>query len=261
MEHGLDRVWRGVADGSYVDVTADWLSGHESGRGLGIVVGALDDRSGVDVYVANDMTANHYWSRSERAQNVADAAGNEPFDDDSGKLTIGSDSSMNRPEFKLTEQASVRGLAVNERSLSQASMGIAAGDADQDGDLDFLLTHFSGDYNTFYEQIASGMWADRSKRVGMIEPSQAMLGYGTQWIDADSDGTSELVVANGDIDDFTHRSRLYQQPAQLFQRQEGGTPPVHPAPSARTPHAETFRRGVAIMGSTGAERTRAAPRG
>ena len=218
-----DRVWRGVADGSYVDVTADWLSSHESGRGLGIVVGALDDRSGVDVYVANDMTANHYWSRSERAQNVADAAGNEPFDEDSGKLTIGSDSSMNRPEFKLTEQASVRGLAVNERSLSQASMGIAAGDADQDGDLDFLLTHFSGDYNTFYEQIASGMWADRSKRVGMIEPSQAMLGYGTQWIDADNDGTSELVVANGDIDDFTHRSRLYQQPAQLFLRQEGGT--------------------------------------
>ena len=48
-----DRVWRGTADGRYVDVTADWLSRHESGRGLGIVVGALDDRPGVDVYVAN----------------------------------------------------------------------------------------------------------------------------------------------------------------------------------------------------------------
>ncbi|MGI9445026.1 MAG: FG-GAP-like repeat-containing protein [Rubripirellula sp.] len=228
-----DRVWRGTADGSYVDVTADWLSRHESGRGLGIVVGALDDRPGVDVYVANDMTANHYWSRSESAQNTAGAAGSEPTDGDatdgdatdggSHKVGIGPRQSMNRPEFKLTEQASVRGLAVNGRSLSQASMGIAAGDADQDGDLDFLLTHFSGDYNTFYEQVASGMWADRSKRVGMIEPSQAMLGYGTQWIDADNDGTSELVVANGDIDDFTHRSRMYQQPAQMFQRQEGGT--------------------------------------
>lgn len=218
-----DRVWRGAANGSYVDVTADWLSDHESGRGLGIVVGALDDRSGLDVYVANDMTANHYWSRSDRTQNAADAAGNETINHDSSKLAIESDRSMNRPEFKLTEQASVRGLAVNERSLSQASMGIAAGDADQDGDLDFLLTHFSGDYNTFYEQVDSGMWADRSKRVGMIEPSQTMLGYGTQWIDADNDGTSELVVANGDIDDFTHRSRLYQQPAQLFQRLETGT--------------------------------------
>ncbi|OUW84297.1 MAG: hypothetical protein CBD74_04535 [Saprospirales bacterium TMED214] len=218
-----DRVWRGAADGSYVDVTADWLSGHESGRGLGIVVGALDGRSGLDVYVANDMTANHYWSRSDRTQSAADAADNEPINHESSKLAIESARSMNPPEFKLTEQASIRGLAVNERSLSQASMGIAAGDADQDGDLDFLLTHFSGDYNTFYEQVNAGMWADRSKRVGMIEPSQAMLGYGTQWIDADNDGTSELVVANGDIDDFTHRSRLYQQPAQLFQRQEGGT--------------------------------------
>jgi len=220
-----DRVWRGTADGSYVDVTTDWLSRHESGRGLGIVVGALDDRPGVDVYVANDMTANHYWSRSESVHDTANAADSDAADSDaadSRQVATGLGRPINRPEFQLSEQASVRGLAVNERSLSQASMGIAAGDADQDGDLDFLLTHFSGDYNTFYEQVASGMWADRSKRIGMIEPTQAMLGYGTQWIDADNDGTPELVVANGDIDDFTHRGRLYQQPAQLFQRQKGG---------------------------------------
>lgn len=222
-----DRVWRGTADGEYVDVTSDWLSRHESGRGLGIVVGALDDRPGVDVYVANDMTANHYWSRGEGtwegdSATAGDAADRNATESDSGGGGDGIRRPIVRDDFKFSEQASIRGLAVNERSLSQASMGIAAGDADQDGDLDFLLTHFSGDYNTFYEQVASGVWADRSKRVGMIEPSQAMLGYGTQWIDADNDGTPELVVANGDIDDFTHRSRLYQQPAQLFQRQEGG---------------------------------------
>ncbi|MAI33444.1 MAG: hypothetical protein CBE00_07420 [Planctomycetaceae bacterium TMED240] len=228
-----DRVWRGTADGGYEDVTSEWLSRHESGRGLGIVVGALDDRPGVDIYVANDMTANHYWSMSESDQDHSigadteaadsEAADSEAADSDTLKRANGLGQSRNRSEFKLSEQASVRGLAVNGRSLSQASMGIAAGDADQDGDLDFLLTHFSGDYNTFYEQVASGMWADRSKRVGMIEPTQTMLGYGTQWIDADNDGIPELVVANGDIDDFTHRSRLYQQPAQLFQRQESGT--------------------------------------
>ena len=239
-----DRVWRGTADGSFVDVTSAWLSGHDPGRGLGIVVGALDDRPGIDIFVANDMTANHYWSQSESANASASAATDSAAPDsaapdsaakdsaakdsaatdvDSGKEANGSGRSMNRSDFQFSEQASVRGLAVNERSLSQASMGIAAGDADQDGDLDFLLTHFSGDYNTFYEQIGSGMWADRSKRVGMIEPTQTMLGYGTQWIDADNDGTPELVVANGDIDDFTHRNRLYQQPAQVFQRREAGT--------------------------------------
>jgi hypothetical protein len=57
-----DRIWRG--DGNCVDVTSDWLSDHEGRRGRGIVIGARDDRQGVDVYVANDMTANHYWSPS-----------------------------------------------------------------------------------------------------------------------------------------------------------------------------------------------------
>lgn len=227
-----DRVWQGTSDGSYVDVTSEWLSPHESGRGLGIVAGALDERPGIDVYVANDMTANHYWSIDESVGDrevasdvVSERNGDVKSQGNSSNSDIGADGtnrSANRNEFKLAEQASVRGLAVNGRSLSQASMGIAAGDADQDGDLDFLLTHFSGDYNTFYEQVASGMWVDRSKRVGMIEPTQDVLGYGTQWIDADNDGTLELVVANGDIDDFTHRGRLYQQAAQVFQRQEGG---------------------------------------
>ncbi len=201
-----NRVWRGDGDGTFTDVTTAWLGPHVAGRSLGIVVGALDDRPGIDLYVANDMTANHYWSSSDVAKDATDQKA----------------VSTQKPGFLLSEQASVRGLAVNERSLSQASMGIAAGDADQDGDIDFLLTHFSGDYNTYYEQVASGMWADRSKRVGLIEPSQQFLGYGTQWVDADNDGSPELLVANGDIDDFTHRNRLFRQPVQIFDRLADG---------------------------------------
>jgi hypothetical protein len=49
-----------------------------------------------------------------------------------------------------------------------------------------------------------------------------MLGYGTQWIDADNDGQPELVVANGDIDDFTHQERSFRQPVQLFDRVSNG---------------------------------------
>ena len=205
-----DRVWQNAANGGYVDRTATWLSRHEAGRGLGLVIGSLDRRPGIDVYVANDMTANHYWSSNDGE------IGSEDTDDQNAGT-----GQLDQP-FRLSEQASIRGLAVNGRSLSQASMGIAAGDVDQDGDVDFLLTHFSGDYNTFYEQVADGMWADRSKRVGIVEPSQQMLGYGTQWIDADNDGTLELVIANGDIDDFAHQDRLFRQPAQLFRRQSNG---------------------------------------
>ncbi len=188
-----DRVWRGLGDGTFAEVTDDWLGEHVGGRGFGLIIGNLDKQAGLDVYVANDMTANHYWAHDTDAD-----------------------------DFRLIEQATIRGLAFNERSLSQASMGIAAADADDDGDLDFLLTHFSGDYNTFYEQVGPGMWADRSQRVGLAAPSDRMLGYGTQFIDADNDGTPELFIANGDIDDFSHQDRFFRQPVQLFDRAADG---------------------------------------
>ncbi|MDG2220216.1 MAG: FG-GAP-like repeat-containing protein [Rubripirellula sp.] len=188
-----DRIWQGTGQGTFVDVTNQWLGNHEAGRGFGIILGHLDQNPGIDIFVANDMTANHLWC----------AAPNEST-------------------FQMSEQATLRGLALNERSLSQASMGIAAGDPDQDGDVDFLVTHFSGDYNTYYEQVGDALWADKSKRVGLAEPSDRMLAYGTQWIDADNDGSLELFIANGDIDDFTHQDRLFRQPSQFFRRRADG---------------------------------------
>lgn len=189
----LDRVWRSNGSGGLSDVTEAWLGDHEPGRGMGLVVGQFDKSLGLDLYVANDMTANHLWL-----------------------------SNQSEKGFALSEQATLRGLAFNRRSLAQASMGVAVGDADQDSDVDFFVTHFSGDHNTYYEQVDSGLWVDRSDVTGLGEPSQRLLAYGTQWIDADNDGDLELFVANGDIDDFTHEDRFYRQPFHVYRRSDRG---------------------------------------
>lgn len=188
-----DRVWRSDGSGNLVDTTRLWLTDHEPGRGMGLVVGRFQASRGLDIYVANDMTANHLW--------------------------LGDFSSQ---DFNFSEQATLRGVAFNQRSVAQASMGIAVGDADQDADIDFFVTHFSGDHNTYYEQVDSGLWADRSEAAGFVQPSQRLLAYGTQWIDLDHDGDLELLVANGDIDDFTHADRSYRQPFQIYQRTSSG---------------------------------------
>ncbi|MCO8124651.1 FG-GAP-like repeat-containing protein [Stieleria sp. TO1_6] len=189
-----DRVWQGRPDGSFVDQSTAWLGGGasqpEAGRGLGLVIGNFDQRRGLDVYVSNDMSANHYWSTDQQSDS-----------------------------FQLVEQAAARGVALDQRSLSQASMGIAADDADGDGDVDFYVTHFTDEYNTLYAQIADGIWADRTQAVGLAAPTLSMLGYGTQWIDANGDGTLELVVANGNVDDFSTSGHAYRMPMQLFRRQ------------------------------------------
>jgi hypothetical protein len=188
-----DRVWRGNSTEGFTEMTGSWLGGHSAGRGMGIVAGQLDGHPGLDLVVANDMTANHYWTRDRDSR-----------------------------AFQLSEQSTTRGLAFNARSLVQASMGIAAGDADRDGDVDLLMTHFSNDHNTFYEQVAAGVWSDHSRLVGLDEPSLQTLGYGTQWVDLENDGGLELMVANGDIDDFSHQGRAFRQRPQLFRRLANG---------------------------------------
>ncbi|EMI58442.1 FG-GAP repeat domain-containing protein [Rhodopirellula sallentina] len=188
-----DRIWKGDGDGTLTDMTSRWMSQSVTGRGLGVIVANLDERPGLDVYVANDMTANHLWSPETK----------------DGK-------------FMLTDLASVRGVSVNAKSQSQASMGIALGDADDDGDFDLYLTHFSNEYHTYYEQVRPGFWRDRSFQRGLAQPTIHLLGFGTQWCDFDNDGAKELVVTNGHIDDFHQSNVAYRMPGQVFRRTFNG---------------------------------------
>ncbi len=188
-----DRIWKGDGDGTLTDMTSRWMSQSVTGRGLGVIVANLDERPGLDVYVANDMTANHLWSSETK----------------DGKFT-------------LTDLASVRGVGVNAKSQSQASMGIALGDADDDGDFDLYLTHFSNEYHTYYEQVRPGFWRDRSFQRGLAQPTIHLLGFGTQWCDFDNDGAKELIVTNGHIDDFHQSNVSYRMPGQVFRRTLNG---------------------------------------
>jgi tetratricopeptide (TPR) repeat protein len=188
-----DGVWQGGSDGRFTEMSDTWMDQTSPGRGLGLVAGELDERPGIDVLVGNDMTANHLWS-----------------------------SSRNSEPFQLTDLGVVRGVGTSGTSHSQASMGIAAADADGDGDLDFLMTHFADDYNTYYEQVTPGFWRDRSHQLGFSEPSMNLLGFGAQWADFDNNGGNELIVTNGHVDRVDREDVSYRMPAQLFSRIESG---------------------------------------
>ena len=157
FEAERDRVWKSRGDGTMEDVSDPWLNEHTAGRGLGLIVGDLDVQGGLEVFVANDMTVNHLWS--------------------GGQADRG---------FAMRDAAATAGVAFNGRSFSQASMGMAAGDADGDGDIDLFLTHFADDHNTYYEQVSAGLWADRSYQVGLAAPSMKLLGFGTEMVDFDN---------------------------------------------------------------------------
>ncbi len=182
-----DQVLLTATNGQFIDVTENRV-GPVPGRGLGIVAGAI---SGNDygIFVANDMSRNSFYTRDRSSEKL------------------------------LVDNALTRGVAVDGRSQTQASMGIAASDFDLDGDLDFYVTGFAREYNVFYEQSAPGMWVDETSRLGLIEPTLMLVGFGTQAIDLDNDGLDEIAVTNGHIGDFPDpEAPPYEQPLQIFRR-------------------------------------------
>ncbi len=188
-----DQFFEATADGRLVDVTENWVAKASPGRGLGIVTGALDGEN-TAVYIANDMSANQFYRRAEAET------------------------------MRLDESAAARGVAVDGRSLAQASMGIASSDFDGDGDLDFYVTGFGREYNVLYEQVSPGIWTDSTNTLGLVRPTLMVVGFGTEAIDLDSDGVDEIIVTNGHIGDFPDPEAMpYEQPLQIFRRGSTGS--------------------------------------
>ena len=191
-----DLVWQGAADGRFVETTDRWLGQASLGRDLGLAVGQFDEQDGMDLYVANDMSANQFWSSSHHGG-----------------------------EFRFTGLAVLKGLAVSGASKAQASMGIAAGNPANDWDIDFFLTHFAREHNTFYQQETPGIWSDRSHRLGLGESSMNVMGFGTEWADFDINGTVELIITNGHVNDVKEddpHGITLAMPPQVYYRDQSG---------------------------------------
>ncbi len=184
-----DSFYVGTPEGGFREVTDAWSAvPGQMGRGLGVVIGALDTRPGLDVFVANDMTANHFWSPS----------GND--------------------EFSLVESATLRGLAFEARGRPQACMGVATADLDDDGDIDFFVTNFEEEHNTFYEQTHQGVWTDTTQALGLMQASFSLLGFGCQAIDFDNDSNLEVAIANGHVYKDVEPPITYKQKMQIIRR-------------------------------------------
>lgn len=182
-----------TGDVGFIDQTSQFGEPSVIGRGLGLIVGAFDADARIGIFVANDMNSNHFWS--------------QPSDG----------------ETLLHETGIMRGLGSDDRTPAQGSMGIAAADLDGDGDLDLYVTNFQGEPNTYHEQISTQLYRDQTRSLKLAQPTIPLVGFGTEAIDFDNNGTLELAVLNGHIDDFPgDASGPYAQPMQIFQRQSTG---------------------------------------
>ncbi|MGV3485500.1 MAG: FG-GAP-like repeat-containing protein [Planctomycetaceae bacterium] len=191
-----DLFLKGDATGRFQNATERWNATPEIlGRGLGIVIGTFTPGRCNDVYIVNDMTSNHFWTRASQTG-----------------------------PFQLTETGAICGLANDAFSRTQGSMGIATTDLNGDGVIDFYVTNFDNEYSTLYVSRDNQFWSDDTTVHGLSDVTMPMVGFGSKAIDLDSNGNPELLVANGHVDIFDGviKKADYAQPFQVFaQNREG----------------------------------------
>lgn len=151
-------------------------------------------------------------------------------DDNLPDLVVVNDSTpkqlyLNKGDGTFEEVGYPSGVALNENGREQAGMGIAIGDYDNDGRLDFHITNFSDDSNVLYHNDGDSNFTDITFLAGLGEITLPFLGWGTSFIDYDNDGWQDLIVANGHVYpavDSNQWGTSYSQQALLFRNAKNG---------------------------------------
>ena len=187
-----DRLYRNLGNGRFSDVTTASGVARAFGSGLGVVAGDYNADGWLDLYVANDAMPNQLW--------------------------------INRRNGTFVDQGFLSGAAVNASGSPEASMGIASGDYDVDGDEDLFVTNLVGETFVLY-QNAGGLFEDVRTRAGLGAPTAAVTGFGTDWFDYDNDGWQDLFIANGAVSIVARQRgepRPYRFGNQLFRNNGAG---------------------------------------
>lgn len=190
----IGRLFVNRGDGTFADVTARLNPPLAPGLGLGIVAWNYSQNGRIELFLANDTMANMLLIHH----------GN-----DSAGIPI------------LKDEAVVRGVALDPDGHAQASMGVAAGDADGDGQLDLYITTFYGESKTLYSLRKDGFFDYSTRAMSLREAGFWMVGFGSQFADLNNDGWQDLVVTNGHVDLRTSRNEGDRMRPQVLVNRNG----------------------------------------
>jgi hypothetical protein len=163
-----DILYRNTGDGKFADVTERaGVSDKALYHGFAALFHDFNGDGRPDIFVANDSDPNYLY--------------------------------INRGDGTFQESGLISGISFNEDGNTMANMGIALGDYDGDGLIDFLTTDFSEDYFPLYRQTKPGLYEDVSRRLGLATMTWPWVGWAAGFTDFDNDGRKELWTSNGHV--------------------------------------------------------------
>ena len=188
-----DHLFHNNGDGTFTDVSVKaGVSDPKGHYGFASTFVDVDDDGWVDLLVANDSRPNYLYH--------------------------------NRHDGTFEEIGYLSGFAVTNDGRVIASMGIAVGDYNRDGKVDFYISNFSDDYSVLFKNEGNNIFSDMTYQAGLVEPTIPFLKWGTGFLDFDNDGLLDIFVANGHvfpIIDKQNWGTTWAQRPQLFRNVDG----------------------------------------
>ena len=180
-----DRLFINRRDGTFADASVTSGIAREYGPALGVSTADFNGDGWMDIYVANDGKENQLW--------------------------------LNKKDGTFENVALLSGVALPVTGKAEASMGVDAGDFDDDGDEDLFMTELTSQGSNLYVNDGSAVFDDRSTPSGIGPASVPFTGFGTGWFDYDNDGRLDLLSVNGTVQ-IIESLRQAKDPLPLHQR-------------------------------------------
>ncbi len=164
-----DILYRNQGDGTFVDISKTAGIAAHPGTGMGLVACDYDQDGDMDVFVLNDVAQNFLFRNDGKGH--------------------------------FEEVAMLSGTAFNVYGDELGSMGVDCGDFDGDGDLDFFMTSYQGEFPVLYRNLGNGLFEDATAVTGAGAGTYPYVNWGTGMVDLDNDGDLDLFIANGHLQD------------------------------------------------------------
>lgn len=162
-----NRLYHGRGDGGFTDVSGPAGIAAHAGAGMGTICFDHDDDGLTDIFVCNDQRLDFLF--------------------------------RNQGDGTFAEVALAAGLACNALGTPTASMGVDAGDHDNDGRLDLVVTPYYDELPVLHRGLGSGLFEDVAARAGIGVRAVAAIKWGVGLVDFDNDGLKDLFIGCGQI--------------------------------------------------------------